>query len=214
MVKRRFECTRLVKRNRGMVPTGRAYTSRLHFRHTSYTVSSDRDAPTLASAGGSSCRVTFVFFAGFERVCESCDASSLTEAGAGLVLTLGLALASGNDCGGGCNTVTGTGDCTCRMEILSPSQVPVGRGVGSGRRESSIFVNALSRRACMDLSNINSVAAVRCQFRPEEELLMRSDSKAPSTECFSLDWKSSCCISLTSLWLWGSYVSTTGRQEL
>jgi hypothetical protein len=50
------------------------------------------------------------------------------------------------------------------------------------------------------------MAAVRCELRPDEELRMMSDTKAPSTERFSLDWKSSCSISLIGLWLCESYV--------
>jgi hypothetical protein len=75
------------------------------------------------------------------------------------------------------------------------------------------FVKILSRRSSMDLSRINSMAAVRCEFRPEEELRIMSDTKAPSTEGFSLDWKSSCSISLIRLWLCGSYVGPMGCRE-
>ena len=57
------------------------------------------------------------------------------------------------------------------------------------------------------------MAAVRCEFRPDEEFRMMSETKAPSTEDLNLDWKSSYSISLTSLWLYGGYVSAIGCQE-
>ena len=57
------------------------------------------------------------------------------------------------------------------------------------------------------------MAAVRCEFRPDEELRMMSEIKAPSTEDFNLDRKSSYSISLTSLWLCGGYVSAICCQE-
>ena len=53
----------------------------------------------------------------------------------------------------------------------------------------------------MDLSRINSIAAARCEFRPDEELRMMSETKASSTNGFSSDWKNSCSISLIRLWL-------------
>ena len=60
---------------------------------------------------------------------------------------------------------------------------------------------------------INPMAAVRCEFRPDEELRMMSETRAPSTEGFSLDRKSSYSIFLTLLWLCGSYVSVMSCQE-
>ena len=65
----------------------------------------------------------------------------------------------------------------------------------------------------MDLSRINSIAAVRCGFKLEEELRMMLETRAPSTEDFSLDWKSSCSISLIRLWLCGSHISAMGCHE-
>jgi len=56
------------------------------------------------------------------------------------------------------------------------------------------------------------MAAARCEFRPDEELRIMLEIKAPSTEGFNSDWKSSCSITLTRLWLCGSYVSTMGCQ--
>jgi len=57
------------------------------------------------------------------------------------------------------------------------------------------------------------MAAARCEFRPDEELRIMLEIKAPSTKGFSSDWKSSCSISLTRSWLYGSYVSAMGCQE-
>ena len=65
----------------------------------------------------------------------------------------------------------------------------------------------------MDLSRINFMAAARCEFSPDEELRIMPEIKAPSTESFSSDWKSSCSISLTRSWLCGNYVSAMGPQE-
>jgi len=60
---------------------------------------------------------------------------------------------------------------------------------------------------------INSMIAVRCELRPDEELRMMPEIKVPSTEGFSLDRKSSYSISLTPLWLCGSYVRVVSCQE-
>ena len=57
------------------------------------------------------------------------------------------------------------------------------------------------------------MAAARCECRPDEELRIMPETKAPSTEGFSSDRKSSCSISLTRSWLCGCYVSAMGRQE-
>ena len=57
------------------------------------------------------------------------------------------------------------------------------------------------------------MTAVRCELRPDEELRNMPEIKAPSTEGFSLDRKSSYSISLTPLWLYGSYVSVMSCQE-
>jgi len=57
------------------------------------------------------------------------------------------------------------------------------------------------------------MAAVRCEFRPDEEFRMMSETKAPLTEDFNLDRKSSYSISPTSLWLCRGYVSVIGCQE-
>ena len=57
------------------------------------------------------------------------------------------------------------------------------------------------------------MAAVRCKFSPDEELRMVSETRVSSTECFSLDRKSSCSISLIRLWLRESYISTMECQE-
>ena len=51
----------------------------------------------------------------------------------------------------------------------------------------------------MDLSKINSMAAAWCEFSPDEELRIILERKAILTEDFSLDWKSSCSISLMCL---------------
>ena len=42
---------------------------------------------------------------------------------------------------------------------------------------------------------------------------MIPEIKIASIEDFSFDWKSSCSISLTRLWLCGNYVSVVGCQE-
>jgi len=60
---------------------------------------------------------------------------------------------------------------------------------------------------------INSMAAVRCEFRPGGELRMMPGIKAQSTEGFSLYRNSSYSISLIRLWLCGSYISTMDYQE-
>ena len=54
------------------------------------------------------------------------------------------------------------------------------------------------------------MTAARCELRPDEEFRMISETKAPSTEGFSLDRKSSHSISLTCSWLYVSYVSVMG----
>jgi len=60
---------------------------------------------------------------------------------------------------------------------------------------------------------INSMAAVRYEFRSDEELRMMPEIKAQSTEGFSLYRNSSYSISLIRLWLCGSYVSAMDYQE-
>jgi len=57
------------------------------------------------------------------------------------------------------------------------------------------------------------MVAARCECRPDEEFRIMLEIKAPSTEGFSSDWKSSYSIFLTRLWLRGSYVSSMGRQK-
>ena len=57
------------------------------------------------------------------------------------------------------------------------------------------------------------MAAARCEYRPDEELRIMPEIKAPSTEGFSSDWKNSCSISLTRSWLYRNDVSAMGRQE-
>ena len=57
------------------------------------------------------------------------------------------------------------------------------------------------------------MAAVRCELKPDEEFRMISETKAPSTEGFSLVRKSSYSISLACLWLYESSVSAMGYHE-
>jgi len=180
----------------------------LHLGHISSKKSSDGDGFGLAYTGGS----PSIFFAGFEGTDESGDASYLTEADARLVkfpALLSLSEGWDGDCGAGAGGV----GCTSGVGILGTLLALFGRGVGSGRTLFFAFPKILSRRSRMDLSRINSIAAVRCEFKPDEELRMILEIKIPSTEDFSLDWKSSCSISLTRLWLCGGHVSAMGCQE-
>jgi len=60
---------------------------------------------------------------------------------------------------------------------------------------------------------INSMAVVRCEFRPDEERRMMPGIKAQSIEGFSLYRNSSYSISPARLWLHGSYISVMSCQE-
>ena len=85
------------------------------------------------------------------------------------------------------------------MGAFDLSLLLLGSGTGPGCGDSLTLANVLSRRSCMDLSKISSRAAVRCGLSPDEELPMILESRFASTKGFSLDWKSSCSMSLIRL---------------
>lgn len=143
-----------------------------------------------------------------------CDDSGL---GIGLgfgAVSLGAnrGLGGGRDTGGGVGA--GARGSAGWAEILDPSLLLLGSGTGSGCSESLTLTTAFSRRSSMDLSKINSMAAVRCEFSPDEVLRMILESKLSSTEGFSSDWKNSCSISLIRLWLVIDPVNGVDRCEL
>lgn len=182
-------------------------------RHTSSTAPSGEDRLILVFTGGSlRCTALIRNVASFKGTDGSCNTSYLVEADARVVMMLGVSL--GSNCDGGCNAVTLALGCTSETEIFSASQAVSGWGVGSGRSEFLTSVNILSRRPFIDPSNINSMAAVRCGFPPDEQLRMMSESKEQSTEGFRLDWKSSYSISLICLWLYRGHINTIGHQRL
>ena len=148
------------------------------------------------------------FSAGFERVSKFCGASWVAKDGTGLA---GMSvLAFGDGCGGSGTVGVGMGSSAGGMGALSGS-LPLSWGVGSGCNESFAFVESLSRRSCIDLSNINFMAAAWCECSPDEELRIILESEAPSTDGFSLDWKSSCSISLICSWLRRSSIRAMGH---
>ena len=151
----------------------------------------------LASTAGSSRRATLTSLADFERVDEPSDASGLAETGRNPKRCV---VAIVDDCDGGCGAGEGVGDCTCGMEVFGSSLFFSSRGAGPCCGVLFIILaDVLLRRPWMDLSRINSMAAARCEFPPDEESRMILEIKAPSTEGFSFDWKSSCSISLIRL---------------
>ena len=85
----------------------------LHIRHASSTKSFGGDGFVSTSAGGSS-RPPLTSFVGFEGD-ESCGASWLAEANAGLVTILVMPLGDNRD--GGCDAVTGVEVCACEVGI-------------------------------------------------------------------------------------------------
>ena len=112
----------------------------------------------------------------------------------------------------GCGPVTGMRDSAGGMELFNPPVLLSNWGRCPDRSGSFASIETPSRRSCMDLSKINSMTAARCEFSPDEELRMILESKAPSTDGFSSDWKSSCSISLICLWLHVSYISKISRR--
>lgn len=160
----------------------------------------------LASAGRSSRPAALLFFAGFEWV----DASYLAWGGGSRSLARGSGPALGDNRGDDCDA--GVGDCACGMETLDAPLSLLGRGVGSGCNVFFTFVYVLLRRSRMDLSKTSSIAAARCGFSPDEVLRIVLESKATLAEGFSLDWKSSCSISLIRLWLCENYIRYADRR--
>ena len=147
-----------------------------------------------------------------DRVGGSSDASYLTVGDAGRAGKSALGFGDDVDCSCGAGTGVGveagagaemgvvgagvrTGKCTCGMEMYGTSLL-WGWVVAFDPSVFFAFVNTLSRRSCMDLPKINAMAAVWCGLSPDEELRIVLGSKVASTKGFSLDWNSSCSISL------------------
>ena len=71
----------------------------------------------------------------------------------------------------------------------------------------------MGRQQVSSTRTVSTVANIttRCGCSPDEELRIVSESRAASIKGFSLDWKSSCSISLMCSWLRESYVSGVGQ---
>ena len=95
---------------------------------------------------------------------------------------IGTLASDGKHCGG-CGAV----GFTSGVGMIDPSLVSLDGGVGSGRKLFLTLINILSRRSWMDLSKGNSIAAARCESRPDEELRTISGTNPLSTEGFSFD---------------------------
>ena len=119
----------------------------------------------------------------------------------------------GKDCDSSCGAGAGAESQTSGMGTFGASLVLLARGVGSGRKLFFALVNHPLATFSMDPSTINSMAAARCELKPDEELRMMPETKAPSTEGFSLGRNSSYSISLVRLRLCGSYVSVMSCRE-